>query len=254
MSTPDPECSECHGTGLVERDPTPPHPPSFSRCECVLRQDILANVERGMTGLSRAPVISGSALVGQHTNNLWVTADDDFLSHLRHVAVRRPATWLFRVVSDAELVTAWLASIALKGGEIIDPDAYMVSTKYLTVPDLVEPPDLVVIRMGIKVARNAAASEVLAEALNTRLHAGKPTWLWDGPMQPLTVGHLFHSPEVERALNGWTRLRSLAPSTSSEGGGGEESGGTPEPGELAPQRETTKPGWMTNKTFRGSDS
>ena len=127
----------------------------------------------------------------------------------------------------------------------------MVSTKYLTVPDLVEPPDLVVVRMGIKVARNAAASEVLAEALNTRHHAGKPTWLWDGPMQPLTVGHLFHSPEVERALKGWVHLRSLVPSKPSGGG---DMGGSPKPDDLVPQQETPKPGWMTNKTFRGRDS
>ena len=254
MSVPNPQCPECQGTGLVELDPTPPHPPSFSRCECVLRQDILANVERGLTGLSRAPVVPGSLLIGRQASNLWVTAGDEFLSHLRHVAIRQPSIWLFRVVSDAELVTAWLASVALKGGEIIDPDAYMVSTKYLTVPDLVEPPDLVVVRMGIKVARNAAASEVLAEALNTRSHAGKPTWLWDSPSQPLTVGHLFHSPEVERALGGWAHLRSLVPPTSSGKDSGGQSGNHPKPDELVPQQKGAAPEWMTNKTYRGRDS
>jgi len=212
LSAPDLKCSLCRGTGLVEEEPSPPHPPSYRRCACVLRQDIISNVERGLVGLSKAPTIDASPLLDKHTQNLWVTAGTEFLSHLRHVAVRRPAVWAFRVISDAELVTAWLATVAFSG-EVIDPDAYMVSTKYLSIPDLVVPPDLVVLRMGVKVARNEASPEVLAEAINTRTHEGKATWLWDEPAHPLNVGHLFWSSGVGRVLTGWEHITSLAPTT-----------------------------------------
>lgn len=213
MSVPDPHCKLCHGTGLIRGEPNPPHPPSYERCSCVLRRDILANVERGLSGLSQAHKLKGaSPLLGRETENLWITSGSKgFLAHLRYVALRQPLTWRFKVVSDAELVTAWLSTVALKGGEIIDPDAYTVSTKYLSIPDLVVPPDLVVIRMGVKVARNEAASEVLAEALNSRKHEGKPTWLWDEPSHPLNAGHLFWSSEVARALEGWHRVGKKAP-------------------------------------------
>jgi hypothetical protein len=215
MSVPDPTCKTCLGTGLAPSEVAPPHPPSFKRCGCVLRRDILANVERGYTGLSQAPVLRGpSPLLARQNENLWITSGKSFLAHLRHVAIRQPLTWSFKVVSDAELVTAWLATIALKGGDIIDPDAYTVSTKYLSVPDLVLPPDLVVIRMGVKVARNEAACEVLAEAINTRLHEGKATWLWDEPGHPLNSGHLFWSKEVARSLEGWPRVGKHAPKTA----------------------------------------
>jgi len=209
MATPDPDCPLCGGSGMVESDRKEPHPPYYERCGCVLRRDVLENVERGMKGLSHAPKIKTSPLLDRTGENLWITAGKEFEAHLRHVAVRQPASWFFRVTSDAELVTAWLATTALQGGEIIDPDAYMVSTKFLTIPDLVVPPDLVVIRMGIKVARNSAAPEVLAEAIQTRFHEGKPTWLWDDPGHPLNAGHLFWSSEVGRVLSGWDRVSSL---------------------------------------------
>ena len=210
MGTPESDCPECRGTGMVRHASEPPHPPQFDRCGCVLRKDVLENVDRGLVGLSRAPTISSSPLVSGVHENLWITEGSSFLSHLRHVAVRMSPTWFFRVTSDAELVTAWLASVALKGQEIIDPDAYMVSTKHLTITDLVTPPDLLVIRMGVKVARNQAAAEVLAEALNERSHTGKPTWVWDEPHHPLNPGHLFWSDEVARILRGYKRVERMA--------------------------------------------
>jgi len=234
MSAPDAECEVCGGSGMVEAPPDPPHPPSFDRCECALRKDILANVERGYPGLSVAATIEKSPLLGKHDKNVWVTSGSTFFSHLRHVAVRQPATWSFRVISDAELVTAWLATAGLGGGEIIDPDAYKVSTKYMTVPDLVSPPDLVIIRMGIKVARNVAAPEVLAEAINTRLHGRKPTWVWDSPTSPLDVGSLFWSTEVGSVLAPFLRLGST---------GGSPTASTP--------TKTSRGGMSRKKSLRG---
>jgi hypothetical protein len=70
----------------------------------------------------------------------------------------------------------------------------------------VVPPDLLVIRMGVKQARNQAACEVLAEALQTRLHEGKPTWLWDEPHHPLNPGHLFWSDAVGRIISAYPQL------------------------------------------------
>ena len=212
MSSPDPDCKICDGGGTIDADPDPPHPPSFFRCDCVFRQDVLENVERGLRGLSKAPRLKTSPLLEKEEANLWVTAGDEFQAHLRHLAIRKPFSWSFRVVSDAELVTAWLASIALNGGDILDADAHRISTRFITIPDLVVPPDLLVIRMGIKVARNAASPEVLAEAINTRYHEKKPTWIWDEPHQPLNTGHLFWSDSVGRILKNWEHITDLASS------------------------------------------
>jgi len=188
-----------------------PHPPVFKRCECVLLQDILQNVDRALTGLSKAPVVPSSPLMGFEEKSLLVTAGEEFLAHLRHVAVRKPVTWSLKVVSDAELVTSWLASVALRGEEILDADAHSVSTRFISIPDLVIPPDLVVIRMGIKVARNAAAPEVLAEAVQSRWHESKPTWIWEEPLCPLGPGNMFWSDTVGRIIRPWPSIKNLDP-------------------------------------------
>jgi len=216
MPKPEENCPKCMGTGHIEKVSEGPHPPVFERCSCVVHKDVIANVERGMPGLSKFSKIEKSGFIEKLNENLWITAGNNFLRHLRHVMIRQPPSYFFKVVSDAELVTAWLSSISLKGGEIHDADAYMVSTRFMTIPDLVVPPDLVILRMGVKVARNSAAPEVLAEAINTRFHEGKPTWVWDEPSHPLNSGHLFWSGDVARTLTHFERIQKKSSSKVSQ--------------------------------------
>ena len=217
----DPECPLCHGTGVLA-EPSKgehkiEHPPSFRRCQCVLYKDITANVERGMPGLSKAPKIKQSQFMKYADSNLWVTASKRwFMANLRYTAIRHPPQWYFKVVSDADLVTAWLASAALKGKDILDPDAALVSLSHLTLVDLVAPPGLLIIRLGVKAARNVAAPEVLLEALNYRGHINKPTWVWDQPSYPLAEGHICYAPPVGDFLSDWPHLKPGRSSTPSK--------------------------------------
>ena len=208
-----PDCPKCHGDGFLRGDTDGPHPPSYDMCSCVLLRELRANLERAMPGLSSAPVVEKSPLLDKERSNLIVTASDDwFRAHLRHVGVRNPPTWFFKVCSDADLVTAWLATASLQGNQVLDPDANAVSLSHATIADLVTPPDLLVVRMGIKAARNAACSEVLVEAINLRDHAGKPTWVWDTPTHRLVPGHLFHSEAVDGVIRRWERVTETAAS------------------------------------------
>lgn len=207
----DPNCLKCHGEGIVLAQASGPHPPVYARCACALQKDIADNVERGMARLMDAHVVKSSALSDHTAKDLWITATKTvFTAHLRHVAIRRPPTWYFKVVSDADVVTAWLASVALKGGEIFDADAAKeaakVSLKHLTIVDLVIPPELLIIRMGVKTARNVATPEVFLEALNEREQVGKVTWVWDTPDAVLPDHHLLRSAAVLEHLSTWHHL------------------------------------------------
>lgn len=208
----DPNCPKCGGRGVLVAEPDQSlgqvdHPPAYYRCQCVLYKDILANVERGMKGLTKAAKVKKSRLAGYRDRDLWVTASKPwFAAHLRHMAIRRPPVWYFRVVSDADLMTSWLASIALKGKDILDPDAATVSLTHLTLVDLVQPPALLIIRLGIKQARNITMSEVLHEALSHRQHLDLPTWLWDQPNAPLNDSHRCWSPAIEEFLYDWKHI------------------------------------------------
>jgi hypothetical protein len=170
-------------------------------------RDVLANVEQGWKGLSKARVIEDSDLKGLTERNLLITgADRVFRRHLRHVAVRMGPEWNFKVVSDADLITSWLASVALKGGELFDPDAATVSTRYITLVDLIDPPQLLVIRLGVKKARNVAMSEVLLETLTHRHHNNKPTWITDQPDDPLGEMHRCWSTELTLYMQEWDHV------------------------------------------------
>jgi len=183
-------------------------------CICVLRRQLLANIERGMRGLSSAdPIEPGttSPLMRFVRKDLRVTASPPwFASHLRHTAARQRPDWGFRVVTDADLMVAWLATAALQGTEILDADlrskAAPVSLTKLTLVDISEPPELLIIRLGVKAARNSAMPEVLYETLTIRSHAAKPTWLWDQPDAPYDQSHLAYSRLVEEFTGGWHRV------------------------------------------------
>ena len=199
-------CAICQGQGFVPVEDVT-GPPVARVCSCVLKKELLANCERGMKGLSKQPNVPSSPLLGKEKTNLWITASPEWmLPHLRHVAIRQMPMWSFRVASDADMMTAWLANVALQGSEILDPDAASVSLSKLTLVDLVDPPDLLIMRLGVKVARNQAMPEVFYEALMLRDHLGKATWVWDQPDNRLTEGHMCFMPHAVSHIRSWEKI------------------------------------------------
>jgi len=176
-------------------------------CRCVQARIVAYNVERAWKGLMRAPRIESSPLLEYTRSNMWVRGRQlTFQKHLKHVAIRHIAKygpWFFKVATDADLITAWLATTILRGGEIYDPDAQNPSMEHLTLVDLILPPDLLIIHLGIKRASNKEMAGVLHEALSTRYHEDKPTWLFDQPYAPLAPGHLCYDMSLEDSLAMW---------------------------------------------------
>ena len=204
-----PPCQLCSGRGRLFLEEGPAGPIT-RRCDCVLMEDILSSVERGWPGLLRTgvPLSEASPLKDHLTKPLYIRAVlQTFKNHLRHVALREGPDWNFKVITDADLMVAWLANVSLSGANILDPDIKRPSLDSLTLLDLVVPPDLLVIRLGVKSARNVAMSEVFLEALMHREHEGLPTWIVDQPTKPLQEGHLCWSSEVQSYLNSWEKLK-----------------------------------------------
>ena len=234
-------CTTCGGTGFTVVEDGSAGPPVTQVCLCVLRRQIVANLDRGMRGLSGAPPLDKGerSPLRTHTDgDLRVTASPSwFTSHLRHTAARKGADWGFRVVTDADLMVAWLATAALQGTEILDADARSeaapVSLTKLTLVDISAPPDLLIIRLGVKVARNSAMPEVLYEALTNRAHEGKPTWVWDQPDAPFDQAHLSYSRLTDEFMERWPRVREgdqVRPTPPSTRAGGRATGSvTPPP-------------------------
>lgn len=196
-----PNCPDCKGRGVVAIPPLPGMlVAGTTPCLCVLRRDVLANVERGWRGLSKADKVPVSPLLTRETKSLWITASHRlFKAHLRHVALRNGPKWGFVVVSDADLMDAWLSRVDdrdIYDGDVEQLRRQPVTSRYGALVDMVEPPELLVIMTGVKAARNSAMHEVLLEALRHREHINKPTWVVDQPDSPLANGHISYSPQV----------------------------------------------------------
>lgn len=197
-------CPRCYGRGAIDLEETHFGVPITRPCECALARDLIRNLEKAWRGLSSAPRIQSSPLLDSAHGDAYITANvPTFKSHLRHVAIKQGRNWSFTVATDADLITAWLASAALSGKEILDPDAASVSLEKLTLVDLVDPPDLLIIRLGVKSARNSAMPEVFLEAISHRFHVGKPTWVVDQPDKKFGPSHIAYSDDASDMLRGW---------------------------------------------------
>lgn len=204
-----PSCPTCRGSGVVQL--TVDVLPVFQTCQCVHLKQLIRNMERTWSGLSKAeklPKGNKNPLDPFRQKNLWVTSPPEtFRSLLKDMMLQQAATWRVQVCTDADLMRAWLGSAVLKGAEILDSDVInnSVNLGHLTLTDLIEPPSLLIIRLGVKSSRNSAMGEVFYETLSHRAHLQKPTWVFDQPNHPLDFNHLCYSTEAVDFISPWSR-------------------------------------------------
>ncbi len=202
-------CQKCFGTGFVDDEKTHMGIPMTRACSCLLAKDISDRLEKAWKGIVQAAKITESPLLDLWDQDVFITASAATLrSHLRLVGIHvmRQYRWGFKVVSDSDLITAWLANVAVSGQEIFDPDAMSASTEKATLVDLVDPPQLLVIQLGVKSARNRAMWEVFLEALQHRRHVQKPTWVVDQPDHRFDVNHIAFSDAALTFMAGWENV------------------------------------------------
>lgn len=203
-----PNCKLCNGRGvvLVPKEELPAHalPGTTRYCRCVYRRDLLDNLRYAWPPLVKEGCTStkGSPLVSKTQENMWIRCEHkDLAGHIRAAAVKKSARWRFKVISDADLMTTWLYS----ANEVYDADVGQSRSQgrntVSRIPDLVEPYDLIILRMGMKAARNVAMPEVFLEALLCRQTYGLPTWVVDSPHEPLRQSHISWDEKVQQHLS-----------------------------------------------------
>lgn len=210
----DKDCPKCRGRGVIPLEIDGWPGAGTQNCDCVFKRDLIANVKRVWKVLLSVESVDSSPLLKMTKQNVWITASNYTLRrHLRYVAFRMGVNWDARVVADASLITAWLATAV----EVKDPDVRHPSeaaqefdgppsNEFMTLLDLVAPYDLLIIRLGIKAAANKEMANVLAEALNERDMLGKVTWVVDDPGRPLAPGHKCYSEDVLSILEDYERV------------------------------------------------
>jgi len=207
------DCQLCLGRGAIVSSGAN-GTPTAKRCDCVKFKDVKANVAKiwpqfDLNRVGRLPEGSRSPLQDYANRNLYVTASEPiFKMHLRHTAVRQGAFWGARVHADVSLFEAWFFTAKAKGAEIYDVNVRDTPlSEYPSIPEMVIPPELLILLMGVKNSRNVASPELLRETLKLRDFAGKPTWVVDQPNQIVTeTHHLFYSAENKDWLDAWNHV------------------------------------------------
>ena len=204
-------CPHCHGRGVVivpeERRPPFCVGEVTEACKCIRLRDTLDNLNRAWKGLSKIKPVDESSLVDYTEQDLWITSafrdTHDLKAEMARIGRTMGPSWFFRVITDIDMMTTWLYS----ANEVLDPDVAVKRTRaenqHSRLTDLVEPPDLLVIRLGAKAARNVAAPEVFLECLLHRDQMDKPTWVVDTITMPLEDGHISYDLRVGDHLSDW---------------------------------------------------
>jgi len=197
-------CEICGGYGFVQEDGGPLGIPQARPCECRMIKSLDAQAEKAWKGLSEIKPRKKTILSKHLTKSIILVGEKDNLaSHLRSALWdhRRPEKFV-KVVSDATLMSAWLNNLSASNREIYDPD-FIRDVRASSLEDLVESPSLLIVRLGVKGARNSAMPEVMTETVALRDHLSKPLWIVTEPDRPLEEGHICWSRAFEESIEGW---------------------------------------------------
>lgn len=201
-----PECPVCQGRGAVRFKLPGMITPATKPCECVKIRDKLARMERVWKGMSTCAAPERTPLSGFLNRNCRITTTQANLkAHLHRLLWEVPNDFVITVESDRELAKAWLYTAKISG-DAYDSDVVQHEVKYVSLEDLSDYSDLLVVLVGVKVARNSASPELLLDVARGRDFKGKPTWVVDDPSMRLGPGHISYSDHVGDYFRKWRFL------------------------------------------------
>lgn len=200
-------CSICNGvkfTREVQKNDWGVEILYMKPCVCALIERFHARVGNE---IFHAMTLSSSPLRSKMTSDLFIEANRlDLLPHLKHVFWYAGMDYFFRMVTDSELMDAWLS----KGKESSSD-----FQGYSSLRDAVEDPSLLIIFIGVMTYPNRALPGVFLEALKLRNHKGLPTWIVSARDNTFTQGHLCWSAEGQVYIDrSFERIRIIHDSTT----------------------------------------
>ena len=211
----DPNCPKCGGAGFIYPEClyTRPGEKGGQYCDCALDALRIMNMEQIWRSLSTAKDLPGlranPPLKVFLEHNLWITASEiTFKQHMKALAYSMSSMWDCRVYADSQLLDSWFGTQKAQGVRIYDLEIERSTLEAIDLPDLVTPPDLLVVLLGIKQLPNKEAPNALLETLGLRRHVGKPTWLVDQPDHRIDEPHhRFFSESLESMLSAWAHVK-----------------------------------------------
>ena len=177
-------CAKCGGLGAIEKDGR-----TFE-CECSLIRRISASMPLYIRKADVQKAHMELPLLKCIRKHLMVISSwADMKAIMKILIISNPNKFI-RVSSDREIRDVYVGakSRAAKG----DDDGKI----YNSLEDLMDPPDLVIVRLNELSYKNKAASGALVEAVSYRTDRDKPIWLFNDTDKPFTNGSHAYSDSV----------------------------------------------------------
>lgn len=198
------DCDVCDGKGHipVESDKAYNPFPRYKRCVCLIQDKFRSHVGED---IFEAEELDESPFLELSFEDVFIRGSrKKLLPHLRYTLFERGFNFFYREVNDQILTDAWLGKS--ERTEVPDRD---IDKGFKNLPDAVHPPDLLLIRFGVKKTPNKELPNVIFEAVKTRRDAGKPTWILNPPDYPFAPGdpadpesgHMCYSDQLDRYLD-----------------------------------------------------
>ena len=200
------ECQKCGGTGFLYEESLLD---GGRYCECKLLTLKIYNMDLVWRSLSRSTAAPGKPKLTKYiSQNLWISSPMElFRSHLKALCYLMPSSWDARVRSDADILDSWFGTAKAQGVKIFDLEVSDSKVKAIDIADLIGPPSLVILVLGVKRLPNKETPNAVLEAISYRQHDDVPTWIVDQPENPiLSTNHNAYSESLEEILQGWQHI------------------------------------------------
>jgi len=178
------KCEVCGGLGITEKGPR-----AFE-CHCAF----IKRVAAAMPLYIRKAEVTKEHLAHEimkltRRNMMVVSSWADMKAVIKALWISNPSKF-FKISSDREIRDVYVGSKsrAARGDE--------EGKIYNSLEDLMDMPDLAVVRLNELSYKNKAASGALEEAISYRTDRDKPTWLFSDIDRPFTLGSHAYSDSV----------------------------------------------------------
>jgi hypothetical protein len=199
------KCKECGGTGVIEKNE------KAFECVCAF----IRRMALSMPGyIRRAEIrrehLSQNALKGVKKHLLIISSWQDMKAVIKAAMIANPSTFI-KITSDREIRDVYVGSKskAARG----DEDGAI----YNSLEDLMDPPNLMIVRLNELSYKNKAAPGALEEAVSYRVDRDKPTWLFSDMDKPFMTGSHAYSDSVADVIKSSfpiTRIPRILPNVS----------------------------------------
>ncbi len=184
------QCNKCGGVGVEEING------KLYECQCAFIRRVAASMPHY---IRRSKVLNKHLdlpLISMINKSIFVSASWNDMKAIIKLMMIKYSNKFIKISSDAEIRDVYVGSKS-KSSKSDDFNGEI----YNNLQDLMDPPDLMIIKLNEISNKNKAASGALLEALNYRLDRDKPTWAFSDTDKKFDNSSFAYSQAVASLLS-----------------------------------------------------